>query len=270
MTDRTTGKLLFEMSCKSHSGGSAAQYNRGSRPPNNADEPSQKPMGDAASRQRVIDMWSKYGDGMEMVVKRINLLDPNNKDPELIYEGGDAKSNLRGRYEGWFMRGMAPFCMSAGNPNAAAGPEVDIKNPQNGCMDIECKRKIILGLKDNVAYNGDSGFFPNLGNERRISMRELRIAPELCGVDLPEPNSAGYMAFYTNPTCEELCTGPSPNCILQRIHSSFDGIGIDGTFVTNDVHGHHGYRPEGPRGVPDGGRGIAQEEGALGISVEMP
>lgn len=272
MTDKASGKLLFEMSCKSHSGGSAAEYNSASRPPNNSDRPSQKPMGDAASRQRVIDMWAKDGSAREMVVKRINLLDPDNKDPELIYEGdqNSATTNLRGRYEGWFMRGMAPFCMSAGNPASAAGPDVDIKNPQNGCMDVECTRKIILGLKDNVAYGGANDFFPNLGNERRISMKELRIAPDLCAVDLPAPNPSGYMAFYTNPTCEELCTGPGPNCVLQRIHSSFDGLSIDGTFATNDVHGHNPYEVEGPRGVPMGQRGIAQEEGALAISAEMP
>lgn len=271
VTDRASGKLLSEISCKSHSGGSGAQYLPEFRPANNADEPSMLPMGDEASRQRTIDMWA-MGEDREMVVKRINLLDPDNKNPKLIYEGDEntAQSNLRGRYEGWFMKGMAPFCMSAGSPKDNAGPDVDIKNPQNGCMDVECKRKIILGLKDRVAYMGDDGFFPNLGTERRIGMRKLRIAPDLCAVDLPEPNSDGYIAFYTNPTCEELCDGPSPNCILQRIHSSFTGHSIDDVFVTNDAHGHNPYIVEGPRGVPSGQRGIAQVEGALGISAEMP
>lgn len=269
VTDRASGKLLSEMSCKSSSGGTAAEYNAQSRPPNDSDEPSMKPMGDAASQQRTKDMWAD-GEKRDMVIKRANLFNPNRMDPELLYEGGDMIAHYLGRYEGWFMRALGPYCMSSTNHADSVGPVVDIKNPQNGCMNPGCTDKIILGLKDNIAYPGENGFFPNLGNNRRIFMRGLRIAPDLCDLDLPEPNADGYMVFYTNPTCDALCDGPGPNCVMQRMHSSFDGVSLDETYATNDAHGHFPYEPEGPRGVITGLQGIAQVEGALGVDAEMP
>lgn len=271
VTDKTSGKLLSEISCKSSSGGASADYYGAGKPHVSSDEPKTLPMGDSASKQRIIDMWAMKSD-RQRVMKRINLFDPNNKNPKLRFEGGqnDANANMRGVYEGWFMRGLGPYCMSASEQITQVGPAVDIKNTHNGCMDEACTKKIIFGLVNSNTYPGIDGFYPNFGNDRFIEMKGLRIAPDLCELDLPEPNADGYRVFYTNPTCDELCEGPGPKCIMQRVHNSFDGVSTDGIYVTNDAHGHFTYVLAGANGELDSHDGIAQVEGALGIDVEMP
>ena len=83
--------------------------------------------------------------------------------------------------------------------------------------------------------------------------------------ELPAPGSDGYIVFYTNPTCTELCDGPDKSCIRQVIHSSFQGFNISGDFEVSDVHGHYMYRDingEGS-GELEGLTGIAQIEAGI-------
>ncbi len=86
--------------------------------------------------------------------------------------------------------------------------------------------------------------------------------------ELPTPGPDGYIVFYTNPTCTELCDGPDASCMRQVMHSSFQGFNITGHFEVSDVHGHNTYRDRNavPEGVDKihGLTGIAQVEGGLG------
>jgi hypothetical protein len=237
VTDRMSGKLMSEISCKSSSGGAGADY---AVRPSGVGVPLMLPMGDPASQQRTKDMWAQQN--VVRVTKRVNLLNPNNMNPDLRYEGrsvSNTKKNRRGVYEGWFMQGLA-------------------------CMDQACTKKIILGLVDVI---GRAPFYPNTGGDRFVEMLGLRIAPDLCAVDLPEPNADGYRVFYTNPTCEELCDGPGPTCVMQRIHESFKGVSVDNDFTVSDAYGHNAYEVMVNKAAKNG---IAPCEGALVVEIELP
>jgi hypothetical protein len=267
VTDKTTGKLMSEMSCKSSSGGAGADYKDSARPPiGPGNEPPTLPMGNAASKQRLIDMYAA-GANRVNVRKRVNLYNPDDLDPRLRYEG-DAPGrtdldNARGVYERWFMHAQGQYCMKSQDPADAGGPLVDIKNAQNGCKDVDCTQKIVLG---GLTHRQKDGFVPNMGHDREINMIGLSIGAEHCDLELPEPNADGYRVWYTDPTCTQLCDGPGRTCVMQRMHTSFHGVSIDGKFATSDAHGHNIYFVEGDDADFFGN--IAQVEGALGIQVE--
>ncbi len=113
--------------------------------------------------------------------------------------------------------------------------------------------------------DGSTMIRPNLGTNRRLIFRDLSIGPEHCMLELPTPGLDGYMTFYTDPTCTELCSGPSANCIKQTIHNSFTGFNISGVFDVSDVHGVNVYQsselPDGSR--ISGLRGIVEIERGL-------
>lgn len=230
-------------------------------------------MGNRTSQELVEDMYmvpERYYD-RKIVKKRINLYNPNNLDPRLRYEGKNEEDHARGVYEAWDMEMLGGICMNASKPYRNAGIEVDIKNTHTGCKDVECEEKIVLG---RLPGKYRDYFVPNMGNNRQVRMRGISVGPQYCDYQLPEAGSDGYMKFYTNSYCTEICSGPSSDCVMQKIHKSFTGLTMDGHYEVTDVHGHNTY--EFKHAIDDfddenevkGLRGIRQVEGALGINVE--
>lgn len=271
VTEKSTGKLMFEMSGKASSGGAGARYESKFRPKEGVQ---MVPLGTAENKKRMIDMYSpeRYRD-REVCFKRINLYNPPNLRPDLDYEGDTEAEHSRGIYEAWTMRMLSEFCMNTTEPFRAAGPKVDIKNSHNGCRDEDCRQKIVLGRSPNQYRDY---FTPNMGNNREVVFRATSIGPQYCKHPLPEPNAEGYHVFYTDQYANELCDGPGVNCIMQRIHSSFEGVSLNDRYETTDVHGHNMYEPASPLGIDDfdnrkrGLNGIANIAGNLAVSVEEP
>lgn len=271
VTEKATGKLMFEMSAKSSSGGAGAEYDPDSRPEEGVQ---MVPMGTEANKQRLIDMYApeRYSDRVRFF-KRCNLFNPPNLRPDLRYEGDNEEDHTRGVYEAWTMHMLSEMCMNTTEPYRSAGPVVDIKNSHNGCRDTDCTEKIILG--DSPRSYRDY-FLPNVGNNRELILRQTAIGPQYCKHTLPEPNADGYYVFYTDQYAKELCDGPGENCIMQRIHSSFEGVTVNNRWETSDVHGHFMYEPASPGGIDDfdnrkkGLNGIGSVEGNLATTVEEP
>jgi hypothetical protein len=271
VTDKTTGKNLFEMSCKASSGGAAADYEEKSRP---KEGPPVLPMGSAATQKLITDVYAveNYFERVDRR-KRINLYDPDNLDPRLRYEGDTEEEHARGVYERWGMRLLGEICMNASEPYVQAGPVVDIKNSHNGCKDVACKTKVILGSPPDKYRDY---FSPNLGFNRELVLRGISVGPQYCDHALPEPNADGYHVFYTDPYCGKLCDGPGKNCVMQKIHSSFKGLTVNQHYEVSDMHGHNTYEIAHPDGIDafesekGGLNGVRQVEGALGINVEEP
>lgn len=239
VTNRRSGKLLYEMQCKSHTGGAGAEYTDQDRPRGDSGEPQMLPVGNAEAQQLNRDMY-KLVNKRTKVIKRVNLYDPENMNPKLLYEGRGKNKDLdmKGTYEGWFMNAQAQYCAKTDEPRVVAGPQIDIKDANNGCRNPKCTQEQILGQR-----GADGGFVPNKGIERFLVLIGLSIAPEHCLHDLPEPNADGYIVFYTSNTCEELCDGPGKDCQRQVMHSSFNGIRADGgRYVVSDVYGHTPFR----------------------------
>lgn len=158
------------------------------------------------------------------------------------------------------MHAQGEYCAKTDSPRNMAGPLIDIKDAHNGCRNIKCDRETVLG---QVGLDG--GFVPNKGLERFVVLLGLTISPEHCMHDLPEPNADGYIIFYTNNVCEELCDGPGKDCMRQVIHKSFTGLRANGgRYVTSDVYGHHTYKKATDFREKNG---IAEVEDALSLDM---
>lgn len=261
ITDKSSGNLLFEMSCKADFGGSAAEYAPGQKPQSG---PRMLPLGNEESRQLIMDMYNKpssYFD-RKMRFKRLNVYSPGHLDYRLEYEPDDVS---RGIYEQW-VGGGGQYCMESSEKYMTDGIQVDIKDSNTACKTEQCHDQTILG-RGPTSYR--DYFFPNLGCNRGIVFRHVTISRNNCKVPPPKVGADGV--YYTDQYCSKLCDGPGPNCVRQVMKPEFDKVTLHGSYAITDVHGHNVYQIGLPGGPDDfeneirGLRGFQQYEGALGI-----
>lgn len=101
VTNKSNGKLMYEMQCKSRSGGSGAEYLEREKPSGASGEPQLLPVGNAETQKTLRDMYAMRSLRVK-AAKRVILYNPNNLDPRLRYEGGgkDPDRDMKGTYEG--------------------------------------------------------------------------------------------------------------------------------------------------------------------------
>ncbi len=137
VTEKDTGKHLMELSCKASTGGSACDFE-------NLPEEGFRffPVGNDEAQSLVREAYGGERSTWINARKRMNCWRPNNFDTRL---GRNDDNPARGDYERWFMKTQGEFCMYSPRLFEAAGPEVDIKDPQTGTfanMHDSCFRAI--------------------------------------------------------------------------------------------------------------------------------
>jgi hypothetical protein len=259
-----TGDLEFEMSCKANFGGSGADF----KVTPDTGVPF-LPVGNPATQKLLTDLYDPKLRYFERKInrKRINLLNKENPDPLLRYEGKTVEDRSRGVYEGWFGGGEA-FCMHAADAFVTNGIEVDVKDSHNGCHDQGCTTKVVLGSEPNQYTKY---FMPNKGMNREITFRNISIGASYCTFKIPSRAQDGV--FYTDQYCKEVYDGPGKNRVRQVMKPSFTGVTISDSFAVSDVHGHSYYEISRPGGVDQkedekkGLFGFQQVAASVGINV---
>jgi hypothetical protein len=222
------------------------------------------PVGNPATQKLLTDLFDPKVPTLERKIsrKRVNLLNKDNLDPRLHYEGETVEDHMRGVYEGWVGGGDA-FCMHAADAYVLNGIEVDVKDAHNGCFDQGCTTKVVLGSEPNPYQKY---FMPNKGMNREIIFRNISLGASHCTFKIPNRGQDGV--FYTDQYCKEVYDGPGKNRVRQVMKPSFTGVTISDSFGISDVHGNSYYET-----VPSIGErkkpllGFEQVAASVGINV---
>lgn len=256
VTDRTTGELMYEMSCKADFGGSMQEYEAGMAPPGEV----VFPLGNRYTQQLAEDTFAPRRPDRIVRSKRINYIRPHDLEPGLRYK----KKPEMGIYEEW-IGGGNQYCTRFGYPFRRDGITFDFKDSITACRNPFCSATYFLNVPSNEPGKKAK---PRLGANRELIFTDMTIGDEHCPFDLPPRGEDGV--FYTDQFCTEVFDGPGPNRVKQIYKPTFSGLHVDGSYGVSDVHGRYPYMHRGFENPLGGLRGVSQDQSALGITAREP
>lgn len=235
-TDKKSGELQMELSCKGNFGFSFTPLKKEYIPA----FPAAPALGLGEKNTELMDeafdkQWTL---SKKRINKRINVVNVDKLDKRLIYEtdvcnGCDQTDAVRmmGRYETWRSAGPQ-LCMTGSEKGLAEGLTIDIKDPGTACRSAgKCSSQDDLVELGVEADERITIFQTGLGIIRDIIFEKTTIGEDECGVEIPKRGD-DYV-FYTDPYCKEIVDGPGENAVRQVMKPGFKAS-LDGGFGVND------------------------------------